>query len=57
MSPFIRVVAALKYSCCGAINKGSLAMARDSRNTKLAKLRFRALLSDDGARQIELARA
>jgi hypothetical protein len=32
-------------------------MGRNIQNTKLPELRFRALLDEDGDRQIELARA
>jgi hypothetical protein len=34
-----------------------LTSARNSQNTKLAELRFRAWPTEEGARQIELARA
>ena len=35
---------------------GNAGSVRKSRNTKLPELRFRALLDEDGTRQIELAR-
>jgi hypothetical protein len=36
---------------------GATAVACDHRTTKRLELRFRALLDEDGTRQIELARA
>jgi hypothetical protein len=42
---------------CGVADGGGTAVACNSRNTKLAELRFRVWLTGDGARQIELARA
>ncbi len=41
----------------GVARGGGTAVACDSRNTKLAELRFRARLTEDGARQREPARA
>jgi hypothetical protein len=39
------------------VNGGGTAVARNSQNTKLPELRFRAWLNEEGTRQIELARA
>jgi hypothetical protein len=38
------------------MDTGGTATARNSRNTKLAQLRLRAWLTEEGTRQIELAR-
>ena len=39
------------------MDTGGTAVARNSQNTKLLELRFRALLEEEGTRHIELARA
>jgi hypothetical protein len=43
--------------CFTARRKNGLASACNSQNTKLPGLRFRAWLTEEGTRQIELARA
>jgi hypothetical protein len=42
---------------CGVIGRGGTAIGCWSQKTKLLELRFRALLDEDGTRQMELARA
>jgi hypothetical protein len=42
---------------CGLGEGGDTAVACKFRNTKLLELRFRAVLDEDGTRQIALARA
>jgi hypothetical protein len=39
-----------------AMDRDGTAVARNSRNTKLLELRLRAWLTEEGTRQIELAR-
>jgi hypothetical protein len=39
------------------MDRGGAATARNSQNTKLTELRFRAWLTEDGTRQIGLASA